>query len=462
MKLMLPNQIVRKLAAVLFLLLTHYSFAQGTIPFITTWTTTNGKIKIPTLAASGTYNYSVKWINLTSPGVNEGVTNNITGDYEITGLYDNHTYQIEILGDFPHFYMNNNNTYRTTLHSIEQWGNVEWHSFENAFTGCSNLQINATDFPNLSNVTNMSGMFQSCFIFTGNASMNSWDTSHITNMSNLFNNAKVFNQNIGNWNTSAVTNMAEMFAYTDDFNQDISNWNISNVTNMGGMFISADDFNQNLSNWNISSVTNLGGMFFDALSFNQNIGSWNTSQVTNMGWMFYGASAFNQNIGNWNLNSIPDNSMDAMDSMLSNTGLDCENYSSTLIGWAGNTNTPNGITFAASGRKYNSQGQTARNTLINTKGWTITDAGYDPNCPATVSVPDELLIDLDFYPNPIINYVESTEVISSVMIYDLKGVLIQSLKPNSTKIDVSSLASGMYLLKGSVGTYYFIERIIKQ
>jgi hypothetical protein len=36
---------------------------------------------------------------------------------------------------------------------------------ELAFRGCSNLQGLATDIPNLSNVTNMAGMFQSATSF---------------------------------------------------------------------------------------------------------------------------------------------------------------------------------------------------------------------------------------------------------------------------------------------------------
>jgi hypothetical protein len=57
--------------------------------------------------------------------------------------------------------------------------------------------------------------------------------------------------------------------------------------------------------------------------------------------------------------------------MLDNCGMDCTNYSSTLIGWANNINTPNGLNLGASGINYGTNAVSSRNYLLNTKGWTI-------------------------------------------------------------------------------------------
>ena len=48
---------------------------------------------------------------------------------------------------------------------------------------------------------------------------------------------------------SAVANMNQMFGDATVFNQDIGNWNVNAVTNMGHMFNGASDFDQDLSNW---------------------------------------------------------------------------------------------------------------------------------------------------------------------------------------------------------------------
>ena len=82
------------------------------------------------------------------------------------------------------------------------------------------------------------------------------DTSHITDMHGMFNEARSFNQPIGDWDTSNVTDMSGMFYDAESFNQPIGNWNTSNVTDMSFMFEGVRFFNQPIGNWNTSKVTN--------------------------------------------------------------------------------------------------------------------------------------------------------------------------------------------------------------
>ena len=41
---------------------------------------------------------------------------------------------------------------------------------------------------------------------------------------------------LSKWDVSNVTNMKGMFRYCKSFNQNISNWNVSGVTDMGDIF----------------------------------------------------------------------------------------------------------------------------------------------------------------------------------------------------------------------------------
>jgi surface protein len=263
---------------------------------------------------------------------------------------------------------------------------------------------------NTSNVTNMSSMFEGVFS-SFNQDIGLWNTSNVTDMSNMFKKNYTFNQNIGNWNTSAVTDMSGMFennnsGFVQAFNQDIGNWNTSSVTNMSGMFKGADSFNQDIGNWNTGSVTDMSFMFQGAANFNQNIGGWNTSSVTNMAgmfsvqylsnstnisfnnggspsiqnWntanvvnmsqMFYYATSFNQRLGNWTLNPSVN-----MTNMLAFSGLDCSNYSLTLIDWSNNPNTPSNRIFGAGNMDYGTTALNAVNNLTTNKGWLI--SGHD-------------------------------------------------------------------------------------
>ena len=143
----------------------------------------------------------------------------------------------------------------------------------------------------VSNVTNMSGMFsESSF----NQDISSWDVSNVTDMSGMFQ-ASPFNQDIGSWDVSKVTDMSWMLSYSS-FNQDISSWDVSNVENMSCMF-SETHFNQDISSWDVSNVTDMSYMFYKS-SFNQDISSWDVSNVTDMRSMFFDSS-FNQDISSW-------------------------------------------------------------------------------------------------------------------------------------------------------------------
>merc|ERR1711988_513473 len=164
---------------------------------------------------------------------------------------------------------------------------------------------------NVSNVTNMSGMFEWTPF---NQPLNNWDVSNVTDMSGMFYHAS-FNQPLNNWNVSNVTNMNYMFCDASSFNQPLNNWDVSNVTNMENMFREANSFNQPINTeeitkedgttyiaWNVSNVTNMSGMFEKAESFNQHLNNWDVSNVTDMSGMFYYAHSFNQDITTWIIN----------------------------------------------------------------------------------------------------------------------------------------------------------------
>ena len=231
--------------------------------FITTWRTTSAgeSITIPVGGATGTYD--VIWGDDT---VSIDVTGDQTHRYATSG---NHT--VAILGGFERIYLNNHAD-APKLRSIDQWGNIGWTSMASAFDGTSAMTYGATDTPDLSRVTDMSGMFYNADAFNGDIS--GWNVSGVTNMANMFRNADVFNRSLNGWNVSSVTDMPSMFRGAAAFNGDISNWNTSHVTDMFAMFLGAAAFNGDISSWNVSSVTNMGQMFDNANSFDQNLGEW--------------------------------------------------------------------------------------------------------------------------------------------------------------------------------------------
>lgn len=390
-------------AELLWIVLLATGAATAQQPFISTWKTDNTgssnstSITIPTGGPG--YNYEVDWNN-DGTYDQSGITGNVTHDFGVAG-----TYTIRLRGTFPRIYFNNTGD-RQKLLDVSQWGDIAWTTMNGAFHGCSNLNITATDLPNLDGVTDMLQMFRECTVLNGPANMGSWNTANVTTMAVMFGDALAFNQPIGTWNTAAVTNMSFLFDGATSFNQPIGSWNMASVTNMQAMFQSASAFNQPVENWNVSNVTNMGNVFSYASAFDQPVGNWNTAKVTNMGalfqrtdnfnqslanWnttkvtnmgnMFYNALAFNQSLGTWTLNAAVDLSV-----MLSSSGMDCDHYSATLIGWSNNPATPNGRSLGAHGRPYGTNTTAARINLGN-KGWSISgDVASGTDCSAALPV----------------------------------------------------------------------------
>ncbi len=260
-------------------------------------TSANNQVTLP-LVNGASYNFTVDWGDSTQSTVTAYNDPDITHTYASIG-----TYTISITGTLGQLYFNNTGD-KDKILDVTQWGSIKWSSMHRMFFGCSNLQVTATDAPDLSLVTDMSYMFYNTPAFNGDIS--SWNTATVTNMNFMFYMAYAFNQNIGSWNTAAVTSMNGMFGNATSFNQNIGSWNTAAVTNMTGMFQHATSFNQNIGSWNTAAVTDMDHMFHSASSFNQNIGSWNTAAVTDMKYMFDSATSFNQNIGSWNTAAVTD------------------------------------------------------------------------------------------------------------------------------------------------------------
>ena len=125
---------------------------------------------------------------------------------------------------------------------------------------------------------------------------------------------------------------------------------------------------------NLSSVTNMSRMFRNCSSVTTlDVSGFNTANVTNMVQMFFRCTDLVDAIGieNFNISSTTD-----LSSFLEDTTLPAARYDTLLIGWAAQ-NVQNNVPFHGGNSQYTPGGaaEAARNTLINTYGWTITDGG---------------------------------------------------------------------------------------
>jgi len=270
--------------------------------------------------------------------------NDLSGAETIT-LPSSGVYNLEIkakeVNGFDRIQFNNKGD-RNKILDTKNWGNIVWDSFENAFYGCNNMKVTATDVPNLSNVTDMSFMFRQ---------------------------ASSANPDVSNWDVSSVTTMSYMFRDATSANPDTSNWNVSSVTDMSTMFNNATSANPDVSNWDVSSVTDMSFMFRQASSANPDVSNWDVSSVTDMSFMFQITTSANPDTSNWDVSNVTD-----MSAMFVNSNLSEENLTACYENWS-QLNLQQNVSFDAKTTKYNASGQAGRDILVNTYNWIITDGG---------------------------------------------------------------------------------------
>ncbi len=243
------------------------------------------------------YSYDIDWNN---DGIvdERGITGLASHEFETAGR---HT--IRISGQFPAL----NFPQRDELVSIDQWGTGRWLTMEAAFNHCENVEILATDAPDLSAVTDMSYMFNNAL--KANPDVSKWDVSNVTNMSHMFDHAISAAPDLSNWDVSNVTDMSSMFEFVRSVNADVSKWDVSSVTNMESMFYHMQNWNPDVSNWDVSNVTRMNNMFsatrvFYATIADPDVSNWDVSNVTSMSGMFAGAIKANPDVSNWDVSSV--------------------------------------------------------------------------------------------------------------------------------------------------------------
>jgi hypothetical protein len=146
-----------------------------------------------------------------------------------------------------------------------------------------------------------------------------------------------------------------------------------------------------------------------------------------------------------------------MSYMFLNAGLSTANYDTTLTGWA--TIEPNetlikpNVTFEGGYSTY-CNGASARNLLISTYGWTISDSGLDLGC-TTLDTEEFDTSSLKLYPNPVLSILnvktDYNLINQPYTIVDGLGRVVLNGKINDVEstINVEQLSKGIYYLKVS-------------
>jgi len=155
---------------------------------------------------SGTYDYYVDW---GEGGAEEHITTagNHSHTYAAAG-----TYQIMIRGTMPQIYFISGGD-EAKLIFIDNWGNIKWNSFLNAFYGCINMNGRWVDCPNLTGVTTLRSMFINC---------------------------PIFNYSLYNFNTSSIKYFETMLRLCTSFKQSLASFSIASAIELNNILYQAN------------------------------------------------------------------------------------------------------------------------------------------------------------------------------------------------------------------------------
>ena len=364
--------------------------------FVSTWDTTQAgsasdTVELP-LLSGGTYSGTIDWGDGNSDSLSYA---NRTHVYASSG-----TYTITISGTTLQGWTFQNSGDRAKITGVSNWGLFDF-TYTRTFHGCANMDITATDVPNISG-TDFTSNFNNADGITTVQDWSNWDMSGVTNYTNCFLGNASFNGNLGGWVHSSVTSVAKMFSSATSFNgTGLNTWDTSGVTNWGEFARNATSFNSDVSDWvvngsmalaffgcsafegtgcstwDVSGMTSAQSLFSQCFLFSNNISGWDTSSCTNMTSMLRNCDAFDRDISSWDINQVSA----FANFMLDATGLSTTNYDALLIAWdaQGAMSYSGTVNFGTS--QYSCKGEAARTSLI-TKWGGITDGGLNTsiNC----------------------------------------------------------------------------------
>ena len=280
-------------------------------------------IELP-LMINGSYNFTVNWGDGSAPQI---ITNYNQRFHTYTTNTLNWNYTVSLAGKIEGWsYADIDDTQCLLIDYIYNWGSIKFinnisGNSSGMFYNCKNLKMDSCiSAPNLGTITSLANCFGFCTKLGKIGGLENWNVSNITNMYGMFANIfptirsynpadqkeyNLFNftpQDLSNWNTSNVTDMDLMF-YNCRHNNNIGGWNVSNVTTMHWMFKGAWYFNNggsdSIKNWNTSSLEYCNSMFYDCTQFNQPLDNFNFTNVISNDWMFKNCYIFNQNLSTW-------------------------------------------------------------------------------------------------------------------------------------------------------------------
>ena len=265
--------------------------------------------------------------------------NDVFSNSGITDVYGNlGSWDVSNVTDMSHLFEYAGNVHN--IKSISKWdvSNVTDMSYmfaakrENTIENRTKLKLNNWD---VHNVTDMNHMFANCINLTTVGNLSNWNTSACTDMSYMFDSCHSLTTvgNLSGWNVSNVENMSNMFAGCFNLTSlDLSGWIASACTAMTDMFYECHNLTTlDLSGLQAYDVTDVSGICYDCINLTSaNFSDFGNVNITNMDGMFQHCNSLSAlNLTSWDVGNVTDMNFMFQD-CYSLTALNLENWNATV------------------------------------------------------------------------------------------------------------------------------------
>lgn len=159
------------------------------------------------------------------------------------------------------------------LVKIVQWGAAQWAEMYEAFADCANIQIEATDHPDLSRCDSLHSAFAGSGVVEG---FEGWDVSAVLDMTALFYGCTQFvGKSLAAWNVRSVESMAMMFMECECFDANLGRWDVSNVQDFTSIFSGCSAFRgRGVERWRVQEGAAVEEAFYGCFSLQADLPAW--------------------------------------------------------------------------------------------------------------------------------------------------------------------------------------------
>jgi hypothetical protein len=372
------------------------------------------------LGNTSTYNFNIDW------GDNSSDTITTYNDADLAHVYaDAGTYTVTLTNNQQNFgqIRFDNGGDKTKLKKIKQWGTgFTWHNFDDAFFGCSAMDIEATDELDCTEMTSLNAGFRGCTsittganlvnigavsmkdIYTGCSSLTTvsqMSTELVTNFQGSFNGCS----SLETWPITSTASATGMFAIFQNCSSLVTGGDINLSSTTGGVNTAGNIFINCSSLETVGTITLTGASFasfnyifancssLTTVTFSGSLpascvkldSTFRNTALTTIPDLGYGnvedwSSAFRDStsLNSFDFSAFDYSSADDMGETWTGLTLLTSVYDQMIQDWS-NNNVNTNVPVGAGGSKYTNSGATATAytdlTVTRSPAWSIADGG---------------------------------------------------------------------------------------